>query len=239
MKKSAVLAWMTLFWFAAAAATERMALKEKVGDRTIACELAIGDAERVRVAVAPDIDGDGPGISSLVDPEITAKDAGLEVAINANAFRKPDRKDRNWYTGGAAIPYGEIVTNGVYVSGCEQVRLMFWVDATNVCHIGRKPDFKTVREAVSDWGGHFLQRGKFVAQKDVAKYPRSIIGHDATGRRVFLLVGEMTFEEAAEILVRHGASDAMNLDGGGSAVMLPDRRVRVRRPVPVVIGFRK
>jgi len=220
-----------------AVAFERQQLAEKVGDRTIACELAVGDAADVRVVAAPDIDGDGSGVSSLVDPATTAKAAGLGVAVNANAFRKVDRKDTNWSTGGAAVPFGEVVTNGVPLAGCEQKRLMFWVDTTNVCHIGVKPDFTTVREAVSDWGGWFLKDGVTAPKADARPYPRSIVGHDATRRKVYLLVGDMSFVEAAEILRRHGASDAMNLDGGGSAVMVPMRKERRRRPVPVVIGF--
>lgn len=232
----AVIGVLAASW---ASAVERRFLTEVVGGREIAFELAVGSADRFEVALAPDIDGDGPGIASLVDPERTAAEHSLKVAVNANAFRKPDRKDRNWLAGGAAIVMGEVVTGGVYVAGCEQKRLMFWVDLANVGHIGRNLDFSRVRCAVSDWGGHFLKGGAYSPVKDVTRYPRSIIGHDRTGRKVYLLVGEMTFAEAAEILIRHGASEAMNLDGGGSAVMVPDRRkFHLRRPVAVVAGFR-
>ena len=218
---------------------ERSSFVEKVGGREIACELAVGDSAFLRVVAAPDIDGDGPGVSSLVDPAVTAEKAGLAVAVNANAFRKPDRNDRVWSRGGPAIPYGEVVSSGVYLAGCEQKRLMFWVDSTNVCHIGRNPDFATVREGVSDWGGYFLKDGETDPRAETKPYPRSIVGHDASRRKVFLLVGEMSFVEAAEILKRHGATDAMNLDGGGSAIMVPPAKPGYRRPVPVLIGFAK
>ena len=165
-----------------APAIERRQLTETVGGREIDFELAIGPADRLEVALAPDLDGDGPGIASLIDPERFVAAGGFKVAVNANAFRKLDRKDRNWMAGGAAIVMGEVVTGGVYVAGCEQKRLMFWRDAT---------------------------------------------------------VGEATFAEAAEILIRYGASEAMNLDGGGSAVMVPDRRrFHIRRPIAVAVGFR-
>lgn len=216
---------------------KRSSLVENVGGREIACELAVGDSAFLRVVAAPDIDGDGPGASSLVDPAVTAEKAGLAVAVNANAFRKPDRNDRVWSKGGPAIPYGEVVSSGVYLEGCEQKRLMFWVDSTNVCHIGRNPDFATVREGVSDWGGYFLRNGETDPMADAKPYPRSIVAHDASRRKVFLLVGEMSFVEAAEFLRRHGATDAMNLDGGGSAIMVPPARKGYRRPVPVLIGF--
>ena len=217
----------------------RTAFVENIGGREIACELAVGDSSFLRVIAAPDIDGDGPGVSSLVDPAVTAEKAGLAVAVNANAFRKPDRNDRVWSRGGPAIPYGEVVSSGVYLAGCEQKRLMFWVDSTNVCHIGRNPDFATVREGVSDWGGYFLKDGETDPRAETKPYPRSIVGHDASRRKVFLLVGEMSFVEAAEILKRHGATDAMNLDGGGSAIMVPPAKPGYRRPVPVLIGFAK
>lgn len=222
-----------------APAIERRQLTETVGGREIDFELAIGPADRLEVALAPDLDGDGPGIASLIDPERFVAAGGFKVAVNANAFRKLDRKDRNWMAGGAAIVMGEVVTGGVYVAGCEQKRLMFWRDATNVCHIGRDPVFSQVRCAVSDWGGQFLKGGVFSPVKDTTRYPRSIIGHDRTGRKVYLFVGEATFAEAAEILIRYGASEAMNLDGGGSAVMVPDRRrFHIRRPIAVAVGFR-
>lgn len=220
-------------------AVSRQRLSETVGDRVVDFELATGPADLLRVAVAPDEDGDGPGVLSLADPTETAGRAGLSVAVNANAFRKLDRGNHEWRAGDPVIPFGEVVADSRYVDGCEQKRLVFYVDSTNVCHIGRNPDFSRVRAAVSDWGGCFLKGGLVDGNAAVATYPRSVIGHDATGRKAFLMVGFMSLAEAAEILRRHGASDAMNLDGGGSAVMVPAADGRSMRPVPVVIGFAK
>ena len=59
-------------------------------------------------------------------------------------------------------------------------------------------------------------------------YPRSAVGIDATGRRVWLLVADgqqpgysrgVTFAQMADFMLELGAVSAINLDGGGSATM--------------------
>ncbi len=86
-------------------------------------------------------------------------------------------------------------------------------------------------------------------------HPRTAAGVDATGTRVLLVVADgrrpesrgLTAEELAGWMVRLGAYDALNLDGGGSATLVaalggPEPQVVNRpsgileRPVPVAIG---
>lgn len=60
-------------------------------------------------------------------------------------------------------------------------------------------------------------------------YPRTVAGTDAADRTLLLLVVDgkqgkysegMTLDEAADLLIQHGAATAIQLDGGGSSVLV-------------------
>ncbi|MDZ7374925.1 MAG: phosphodiester glycosidase family protein [candidate division KSB1 bacterium] len=70
------------------------------------------------------------------------------------------------------------------------------------------------------------------------RHPRTAVGVSQDGYRVFLVVVDgrqegysvgMTLGELAELTIRLGCYDALNLDGGGSSTMLVDGKV-VNRP---------
>jgi exopolysaccharide biosynthesis protein len=87
-----------------------------------------------------------------------------------------------------------------------------------------------------------------------ARHPRTAAGVDAEGQTLFLLVIDgrqpghsvgVTLPELADVLIRHGAHDALNLDGGGSSGMFwrdgdmvrgTRQSGEVRRVVPVHLG---
>lgn len=105
------------------------------------------------------------------------------------------------------------------------------------------PALRDVRTALS--GGPLLVRdgkalriqppasGSYEFSSMTERHPRSAIGWDARhlylvevdGRQEHLSVG-MTLEELAEHLVRLGCTDAMNLDGGGSATLWCAGKIR-------------
>jgi hypothetical protein len=71
-----------------------------------------------------------------------------------------------------------------------------------------------------------------------ARHPRTAVALDPTGRRLWLVVVDgrqegwsagMTLPELTELLERLGVEEALNLDGGGSSVMIVKGR-RVSRP---------
>lgn len=101
-----------------------------------------------------------------------------------------------------------------------------------------------------------LEDGKILGG-DPVLHPRTSIGVDATGTRVFVVTIDgrtsqsigMTLGDVAQILRRLGATDALNLDGGGSSTMMarpagqPVRTVNQpsdgrQRRVPNGLGFR-
>lgn len=117
------------------------------------------------------------------------------------------------------------------------------------------------RVVASVSGGSWLVRQGAPVASDGAPgaptvpHPRAAAGVDATGTRVLLVVADgrrpesrgLTAEELAGWMVRLGAYEALNLDGGGSATLVaalggPEPQVINRpsgileRPVPVAIG---
>lgn len=104
-------------------------------------------------------------------------------------------------------------------------------------------------------GGHgvLLRGGRIPAAVDStgsagfarARHPRSAVGWDATGRRLLLVTVDgrqpgysagMTLRELARTMHALGASDALNLDGGGSTTLVLGRSDRERRPVVQVLN---
>ncbi|GAB3706027.1 phosphodiester glycosidase family protein [Mariniluteicoccus flavus] len=73
-----------------------------------------------------------------------------------------------------------------------------------------------------------LKDGNVLPQGDKALHPRTAIGFDATGSKMFLLTVDgrmaksrgMTYEEIGGFLKEVGAVNGANLDGGGSSTML-------------------
>jgi hypothetical protein len=94
-------------------------------------------------------------------------------------------------------------------------------------------------------GPELLDGGKIVGDLAVeerpafaaARNPRTAVGFDAGARRLWLVVVDgrrpgysagMTLPELVELLKSLGATDAINLDGGGSSVMVVGGRARNR-----------
>jgi hypothetical protein len=90
--------------------------------------------------------------------------------------------------------------------------------------------------ADGEWVGDLLQadRPAFAS----SRHPRTALGWDPDRRRVWIVVAEgrgegraegMTLPELADLFLSLGATEALNLDGGGSSVMVV-RGERVNRP---------
>lgn len=101
-----------------------------------------------------------------------------------------------------------------------------------------------------------LTAGTRVVVDDRVLHPRTAVGVDATNRYVYLVVVDgrstasrgATMVELADLMTELGATDALNLDGGGSSTMVtPNRKGRlsvrntpsdgVQRPVPNGLGL--
>jgi exopolysaccharide biosynthesis protein len=90
--------------------------------------------------------------------------------------------------------------------------------------------------ADGQWVGDLLQAERPVFAS--SRHPRTALGWDPERRRLWIVVVEgrregrsagMTLPELADLFLALGATEALNLDGGGSSVMVVQGR-RVNRP---------
>jgi hypothetical protein len=221
------------------------------------------DGVSIEALVPPDPDADGPAESSLAMPETLASQPDIVAAVNANAFGAiPDATGRTpagWRVDMPVTICGWARTGSVDRSPVEPSYAIFCVDAAGRARVGTAPDAaaKDARTAAAGFG-LLLSEGRIVSPQDTALHPRTAAGTDASGRHVWLVVVDgrqpgvsegMTCHELAGLMQRLGCSDAVNLDGGGSSVMMiaaPSGALEIAnrpsgkgtRPVPVMLAVK-
>jgi exopolysaccharide biosynthesis protein len=218
---------------------------------------------KIETIVAPDPDGPGPAEATLTDPMELARDPNTIAAINANAFRgmidSTGKRDSNWRAGQMVDIAGAAAHDGVVRSagGDETaVNAMFGVDKDNRVYFGQ---YRPMQEAVNGWSFRLIEKGKVIPKEGGDRHPRTAIGADSTGRWLYLVVVDgrrpdwsigANPRELADIMLRIGAYNAVNVDGGGSSILImkdstgSNRNVnRISgsrtRPVPVVLTVRR
>lgn len=222
------------------------------------------NAKGLEVIALPgeDPDGPGPAESRLTSPLDLFKKFKALAAVNANAFAglsKDKAAIPNWYEGQPVDIHGLVVSQGNPISPVENQRTSFWIDTRNTPHLGDPQAGNLVKEAVSDWFSPLLMNARIIPNpEDQALHPRTALGFDNSGSWLMLIVVDgrqpgfsegVTLYELAEILQSKGCSQSINLDGGGSSIMLiresgKELRTlnspsgRTPRPVPVMLGVR-
>jgi hypothetical protein len=215
------------------------------------------------VAMSADPDVGGPAEARLVDPISLANDAGLIAAVNANAWRNladgPDREVPTEYLeNGYCDILGWVKAKEGMRSLVEPAFWAFWIDANGVPHIGSLHKPVEARLAIAGFGG-LLEGGQTLPKDGGPLHPRTAIGLDSEKRELTLLVVDgrqpgvsegVTETELAKLMAELGCSDALNLDGGGSSILLKmgsSGQLEIMntpsgetgpRPVPVMIGIR-
>jgi exopolysaccharide biosynthesis protein len=210
-----------------------------------------------------DPDGPGPAESKLTMPIELFKKFHAIAAVNANAFAGLNQ-DKNtapdWYEGRPVDMYGMVASGKKIISPTEKDRTAFWMDASGKPHIGKPTASDVVEEAVADWFSPLLIDSKIIPDaQDKALHPRTALGFDAAKLWLLLVVVDgrqpgfsegVTLYELAQILQEQGCGQSINLDGGGSSILLvqePGKEIRTvnspsgktHRPVPVMIGIRR
>lgn len=210
-----------------------------------------------------DPDGPGPAESQLTEPTDLFRKFHALVAVNANAFERLNGDKAaapNWFEGLPVDIHGLVVSDKIIISPVEKNRTSFWIDALGKPHIGTPTPSDSIKEAVADWFSPLLIDSKIIPDAaDRALHPRTALGFDGTGNWLLLVVVDgrqpgfsegVTLFELADIFKSHGCSQSINLDGGGSSIMLiqeSGKDVRTvnspsdkkHRPVPVMLGVRK
>ncbi|MFM8173778.1 MAG: phosphodiester glycosidase family protein [Pirellulaceae bacterium] len=230
------------------------------------------DLEKVgnRLAVGLDQDPDqqGPAETQLTKPIALAQKHQMRCAINTNAWAMlPDAKTGKppgYIVGGHANISGWAMQGEDQRSPREPAYWSCWQESDGRCWIGcfapespyrRQP--QEPRWAVSGFRG-ILMDGKILAEPSDVLHPRTALGLSDDGKRMVWLVVDgrqpgysegVSERELAELLVEAGCQDGMNLDGGGSSVMLltsasgilqpvnkPSDKLGAR-PIPVLLGI--
>lgn len=229
-------------------------------------DLAACQAQPV-IGAAADPDGDGPAETSLTSPKALAKEKQMVVAINTNAWTMiPDPqtgKSPGYIAGGHADVHGWVVDGDRRVSPVQEGYWTFWFDTEGRPSLKNLTPqaAKTIAQpnvAIAGFRG-ILSEGEVLVPPSDVLHPRTSIGFDASRRKLVMLVVDgrqkkisegVSEEELAKLMIEFGCSEALNLDGGGSSVMIlrekdGDLRFINRssditgvRPVPVIFGFR-
>ena len=210
-----------------------------------------------------DPDGDGPAESQLTPPTVLFNKFNAVAAVNANAFASVSTEKNThpfWYEGHPVDIHGMVVSQGKTISPIESKRVPFWLDTNSRPYIGDPENGNSVVEAVSDWFSPLLIASRIIPDSsDTALHPRTAVGFDNSGTWLLLVVVDgrqpgysegVTLYELAKILQSKGCTQSINMDGGGSSIMLireSDKGVRTfnrpsgssHRPVPVMLGVRK
>jgi hypothetical protein len=218
------------------------------------------------VVLADDPDGPGPAEATLTrPPELVKRTPGLLAAVNANAFADlasatRAERSRGWFAGKSVDIQGLAAADGSIRSGPQAGRVSFWFDAAKQPHLGPPAATGQVRQGVADWGELLVTGGKVVAKPATVLHPRTLAGFDPARHWLLLVVVDgrqpgtsegMSLPEAAALMQQHLCSEAINLDGGGSSILLQKQPGKpgftiinhpsdgAPRAIPVMLGVRQ
>ena len=165
-----------------------------------------------------------------------AESHGALVAMTASGFRDSE-KEGTAQTGAAmcgGVPYGEHLKPGYKRIELRGDDRLYVVDAPDEFH----PDCTDA----SEWSPALIVDGQTVVTKEDhynARNPRCCLGQTADGTVLMLCIEGRyldslgaTAPECAEVLAHYGAYQAMNLDGGTSAILWYDGRYITRCSAP-------
>ena len=177
---------------------------------------------------------------------------GVQVAINANFFApccSPGDKNLS----GLAVSLGEVVSPPEPSGVNSQVLVITRDNRARIADASNAKTFSTERIWTAVAGSDRLladgsKPTNWVESRAKAVHPRTAVGVSNDGRYLVILVIDgrqkaysegANFAELADWLLRFGAHDAINLDGGGSTTMVRaegGRAVVVNRPSGVALG---
>jgi hypothetical protein len=218
---------------------ERIALDGPVAGVVVMVDLT-DPRVRVKVALADDRDpdGDGPAVGRLDAPSNIARKQDFDLTLNASFFGAPIPKTFNgkqlrYFVGNGAHPVGWHFSNGKLISkpANDHMRSTIIIDDNGRVTIkdGVKALPADTKFAVSG-NAQIVTDGKVTPPLiDIARNPRSAVGVSADGKTLILMAIDgrqeghsrgVTLGELGTIIQTYGASNAINLDGGGSTSMV-------------------
>ena len=211
--------------------------------------------------IADDPDGDGPAESQLEKPLALASGKGVVAAVNANAFDlvppPPKGAKRDWIEHSPVDILGWAREGNHEVSPPQHGTPSFWIDAKGRGYVGDAGSAVEPRVAVAGFGS-LVRDSRLVDAEVKPLHPRTAVGVSRDGCALWMVVVDgrqagysegMATGELAALMKELGCWDAMNLDGGGSSILLlaeDGKPLSIMnrpsdagtRPVPVLLGVR-
>ena len=196
---------------------------------------------RVHVVTAltneEDPDGAGPAVGKL-DTMVAAADRhDLEIAMNASFFavtgsRVVAGKKVGYFVGNGGHPQGWLRVDGRTLTEPKRPELRTCVVVHEDGRVTLQENATVLppdaRYAVSG-NAKVLTKGEPTPSDDKSRHPRSAVGLSADGKTLILLAVDgrragvsrgVTLAEEAALLKEFGASEGINLDGGGSTALV-------------------
>lgn len=186
--------------------------------------LIVKDPSRVIVGVSGSF---GDGCEGRTVQQIAA-DYGAVAGTNAGGFSDPGGVSK----GGK--PLGAVFSQGEFKYGnLGETYELIGFDSDNILHVGRVTGQQAVDEGIRDgvcFGPILIVNGK--AQNEEKNLggglnPRTAIGQRADGAVLILVIDGRqasslgaTYDDLIEVMLRYGAVNAANLDGGSSSHMI-------------------
>jgi hypothetical protein len=190
-------------------------------------------------------DPDGPGEwqTTLMPPTKIADREGFDLVVNGDFFSAYKTVDaegaaaqKQFVGGRPAKVTGPAVTDGdKWGPAADKKRGVFFIDANGKPGVAEGKDVPSdTREAIAG-SDVVVRNGKNVAPPDGkpasfprGPHPRTAVGYRDDGKTLVLVVIDgrkkgvavgMSLNEVAEVMLRYGCTDAVNLDGGGSSMI--------------------
>jgi len=220
------------------------------------------DPIKVVAVPAPQPEGVEKAEAILTNPLTLAEKNNVLVFLNTNPFAAIPGETRNgWYSGQPVDVCGTVVSESRQISPDQQRYESFWVDRQGKVHMGSWQE-NEIAEGVAGFA-RILKEGTLATVSGNDLHPRSAVGYDSANQKLWFLVVDgrqegysegVTTRELADLLLELGCSDGINLDGGGSSVLIvknqeekwkvinrPPGYVETKnnlRPIPVGIGIK-
>ena len=185
--------------------------------------VAIYDPSKVKIAVASTIGNSGQMLTTI------AKNNNAVVAMNASGFIDPN------YMSNGGRPHGPVIKDGKIVSNEVRARIsggIIGFNKENKLALGKMSAQQAINQGIRDavdFGPFLIVNGKPSFIKGNGGWgtaPRSAIGQRKDGVVLFLVMDGRDYKngisgsdmvDLTEFLMRYGAYNAANLDGGTSS----------------------
>lgn len=198
--------------------------------------VAVYDPSKVKVATAKQMGTKGQMLTSI------AKENNAAVAMNASGFIDPN------YNSNGGKPHGIVIKDGKLVSNLDRAPVgggLIGFTKDNVLVLGKYSASEALKKGIRDaveFGPYLVVNGEPSFIKGNGGWgsaPRSAIGQRQDGIVLFLVMDGRDYAhgidgadmvDLTEILMRYGAYNAANLDGGTSSGLVINDKL-VNKPI--------